>query len=324
MVVSPQHSQYVGCPVELDWSPMPLKEWRALLSSAPRTTLLQSWPYARAMRQHNQVITRPALIRHRRDILGLFQIQEVALGPLHIVHLHRGPVWLQDNPPLNHWASFLERFTGHFPSRLGRLRRLMPGMHHDAESQALMSDFGFKPKGSPYETIWLDLTRDLTTLRAGLNPKWRNALSKAERSKVRVHLTTDGRGRDWFLRGYARDRQTRGYRSVSVPFLKTLITEAGRQDEAWILRATLEGRAVAGILVLLHGSSATYQAGWTTSDGRTVNAHHLLLWSAIDALKERSIRSLDLGGVHPRMAEGVTRFKKGLGGDHCVLAGLYA
>ncbi len=310
--------------MDFDWSPLPLKDWQALMAQAPRSNLLQSWPYARAMRMKNQVMTRPATIRRGREIMGLFQVQEVGLGPVHIVHLHRGPVWFDAKPAAADWHDFLSLFNARFPARLGRLRRVMPDRPHGPETHEVMAGFGFRPKGTAYETIWLDLTPSRDRLRADLHQKWRHALGKAERSGLDVDLDRVGRRADWFLAGYGRDRGARGYRAASPAFLRILMGEAMASGDCWILRA-MEGRdPVAGILVLRHGASATYQAGWTTPKGRMLNAHHRLLWAAIMALKEDGYTALDLGGVHPKMAEGVTRFKKGLGGDHCILAGMFA
>ena len=71
-----------------------------------------------------------------------------------------------------------------------------------------------------------------------------------------------------------------------------------------ILSARLDGRMAAGVLIFRHGRGATYQAGWTSGEGRAVNAHHRLLWQAVTALKEDGALNFDLGGVNPRRAEG--------------------
>ncbi len=310
--------------MDLDWTPMPLTQWRALLAAAPGASLPQSWAYARAMRSSRQVMTRPAVIRRAGHALGLVQVQISKLGPLEIVQLHQGPVWLDGAGGESDWADFLKVFTQTFPARFGRLRRIMPDREEGPATRDLMGRFGLKALGEPYETIRLPLAADRETLRKGLKQKWRNALAKAERSGVTVEVDRAGHLRPWFLDGYRRDRSARGYRSAAPGFLDHLICEAAALGDGLILRARMDGQALAGVLVLCHGASATYQAGWTSAQGRTVNAHHRLLWAAIEALKTQGTSLFDLGGIHPKMAEGVTRFKQGLGGRHRVLAGLYA
>ncbi len=310
--------------MDFDWSQRPVREWRAFLARAPQVTLLQSWPYARAVRAQNQLMTRTAVVRQHGAPRGVFQIQEVTLGPLHVVHLHRGPLWLDDAPSRDEWADFLKLFDETFPARLGRWRRIMPSLPHTDETEALMTALGYRAKGDPYQTIWVDLTPDLAVLRRGLKQKWRNALNKAERSRLAIEHDTKGRLGDWFTGVYGTDKARRGYRGASPRFLSRLIQEAALFDDVWILRALKQGEPIAGIVLFLHGRSATYQAGWTNAEGRAANAHHLLLWQAIAALKNQGTTAFDLGGVHPAMAEGVTRFKQGLNGEHCILCGLYA
>ena len=75
--------------------------------------------------------------------------------------------------------------------------------------------------------------------------------------------------------------------------------------------------------MLGHGQCATYQIGWTSADGRTANAHHVLLWDAISLLRDRGYRFLDLGGINPEAASGVTRFKTGLGGTPYALVPIH-
>ena len=80
---------------------------------------------------------------------------------------------------------------------------------------------------------------------------------------------------------------------------------------------------IAAVMIFIHGRGATYQAGWTTPYGRDKGAHHLLLWQAIVALKQRGVTSFDLGG-HTHDNEGLMRFKQGLGGHEITLIGSYS
>jgi lipid II:glycine glycyltransferase (peptidoglycan interpeptide bridge formation enzyme) len=63
--------------------------------------------------------------------------------------------------------------------------------------------------------------------------------------------------------------------------------------------------------------------GWTSDQGRELNAHHLILWRAIEELRERGVRTLDLGGVNTVRSAGVARFKMRTGGKVLTLAGTY-
>ena len=96
------------------------------------------------------------------------------------------------------------------------------------------------------------------------------------------------------------------------------------RQEAVIFNAMEGDEVVAAILVFLHGSSATYQVGWTTGAGRKLGAHHQLLWRAVVQLKERGVLDFDLGGINDDGAAGVKKFKQGLGGKEVRLVGFFS
>ena len=89
-----------------------------------------------------------------------------------------------------------------------------------------------------------------------------------------------------------------------------------------VLTALAGSQPVAGILLIVHGSGATYHIAWTSPEGRRGHAHNLLLWRGILALRERGVAFLDLGGLEAK-APGVAHFKLGLGGVIVELAGTY-
>jgi lipid II:glycine glycyltransferase (peptidoglycan interpeptide bridge formation enzyme) len=89
------------------------------------------------------------------------------------------------------------------------------------------------------------------------------------------------------------------------------------------LRADLGRDAAAGMMFLVHGEAATYQIGWVGDAGRELGAHNLLLWHAMLELRERGVRTLDLGGVDTARGAGLARFKLGTGGEVVTLAGSY-
>jgi hypothetical protein len=308
--------------MEFDWSPLSHERWRDLLREAPRANLLQSWPYAVAARLHDQMMSRRGLIMEGGQMIGFMQIQEIRLGPIHVVKLYRGPLWLDADPPEDRWRAFLGAFNRSFPPRLGRWRRVLFEMDEGEASRAMLQAARFAPKGTePYQTTILDLEPDLARIRAGLKRNWRNHLVQAERHGFEIACDRDGLDAAEFLAGYAADKARRGYPGPEPARLGTMIT-AGRGD-MMLLSARLDGCMAAGVLIFRHGCGATYQAGWTSGEGRAVNAHHRLLWQAVTALKQDGALRFDLGGVNPRRAEGVTTFKAGLGARDVVLTGLF-
>ena len=309
--------------MSIDWTAGSVAHWDDLIGQADRSTLLQSWPYAQTMRASQQMGARFGVITVGTETVGLVQIQEIKLGPIHIVALDRGPLWLIPKVSQDHWAAFFTLFAETFPKRLGRFRRVMPEVNKDPTLEQTLHTLGFRRKTPGYQSIWLDLTPDVGVLRRNLKQKWRNRLNVAERSALTVNNDHPDRHIQWLIRHYTEDRRKRRYPGPSPKIVQHLCQFAQPRNEVLLLRALDQDTPVAAILVFRHGHAATYQIGWTSDKGRKLSAHHLLLWHAIDELKTAGTHHFDLGGINPESAEGVTQFKRGLGGKEFELIGLY-
>lgn len=306
------------------WDETVRGEWQDLLARVPQSNLLNTWGYAHAVRLHQHLMTRFGVIEVDGKTRGIIEIQEVGLGKLfRAVTFHRGPLWLDEPASPSEWKAFLNWYATNFRRRPGRIRRFLPELEDTPEARAWMKDAGFVRTGEGYQTFWVDLRPEEDDLRMGLKGKWRNALAGAERSGLSVEEDYSGTHADWLLSRYQADKLERGYGGARPKFLNQLICDLAVDGEAMILRALHSDTPVAGILIFQHGVSATYQVGWSSDAGRKTRAHHLLLWHAMTTLKSRGIKWLDLGGIDPEGADGVTRFKAGLGGQSYTTVGLY-
>ncbi|MDF1751090.1 MAG: GNAT family N-acetyltransferase, partial [Alphaproteobacteria bacterium] len=143
------------------------------------------------------------------------------------------------------------------------------------------------------------------------------------RSKLKIEWDFDGSSLPILLSGYVADKGSRGYQGPSPRLLQSLAQYFGLQKNLLIGRAVQGTTTIAAIMILCHGHSATYQTGWTTSAGRDDNAHTLLLWDALQVLRDRDIWDLDLGGINDASASAVKTFKEGMGGESIELIGIF-
>ena len=307
-------------PCTIHWNILNFSEWEQRFKQISRSTLLQSYPYAQAMAETKGQKPRWGLITIDGKEAGLVQILEVSLffKAIHAVILDRGPIWFDGFGNSEHISAFFTELNRQFPNRIGRKRRIIP------ELEANLEPLGYQKTGGGYETIWLDLTQSEQELRAGLKKNWRGALQKAEAAGFTLDWDNKGQHLNWLMQHYAVDKETKGYDGPSVKLLRTLAKYHLPRDEMLIGRACLDGKEVAGILILMHGSAATYQIGFTSPEGRDAGAHHLLLWQALGVLKFKRIRDFDLGGINDETAKGVKRFKQGMGGQTVKTGAIYS
>lgn len=312
----------------LDWQARTLAEWNGYLAQIPRTTLLQHYPYAQAIRATQFMGARHAVIFMDGVFAGLLQMHDIRLwgGFVHITAIDRGPLWATGFGTAPQWRAFLNTLNQQCPRGHLKRRRLIAEWADSPDARAILAETGWKrdPRFQGYQTLWLDLTPTPETLRAQLRGNWRGWLSKAERADLHISAPADQASLAVFYNTYLADRARRGYRGPSVALLKALRAFMPKTDTMLLMaHAKPHAPAVAAILVLRHGLSATYQIGWTTKEGRACGAHHRLLWEAVMRLKSMGVSYFDLGGVNDTEAEAVKTFKEGLGGQQVTLVGLY-
>ena len=199
----------------------------------------------------------------------------------------------------------------------------MPEWENGEEAVLVMKEAGFRPTSQTYQTIWLDLRKPLENIRLRFKQKWRNSLNKSERAGLEIKMDPRGSGIHFFLKKYEDHKRAKSFTGPSSAFLKEEYLAALKTGDAFTLWAKFKDQFVAGVLVALHGKTASYRCSWNTELGRETNAHYLLLWHAIQILHERKIHRFDLGGVKPHEDPGVTKFKQGLGGEDFEFLGIW-
>lgn len=300
--------------------------YQRLLKQAQLSNLLQSYPYALAIRKTQQLQPKLFVIEDGGIEKGFFQTHEASIlfGAFHVMTADRAPLWFKGYGKNKDIEAFIDALNVYCPKKWGRSRRFMPELEASQKNATFFQNSGWikRQTAKPYETITIDLTPEEEALRAQLKRNWRNHLSKAERADLEcvegVHSDLE-----WFLKGYLQDRMQRLYPGPGLRFLTYLLGEAALQKDLLLLKAIHKGTPIAACAFITHGNSATYQVGWTTPQGRAVNAHHFLLWKAMLQLKKRMILSLDLGGINTETAKGVTEFKDGMGGKRQTLIGQF-
>lgn len=310
----------------IDWNTLSPQEWQKKFALLPGNNLLQAHEYALAVCPLQRQRGRWGIIKIDGREAGMVQILEASLlwRTLHALVLDRGPLWFEGYGSLEDFDQFLKALLKQFPRRVGRRYRIIPEIEQSPALQDLMTSYGFEKHGNPYETIILDLTQDIESLRANLKKNWRGTLSKAERDKdLTVDWTITTADYKQFLQNYAADKAAKGYDGPSVKLLTALARTFIPGGKMRFGRVLKDRQVLASVLLLKHGTGATYQVGWSSDAGRRAGAQNLLLWHAIVELKKDGIKQLDLGGVNDDTAKGVKKFKEAMGGRLMRYGALY-
>lgn len=288
--------------------------WDAALMSVP-AALQQDWSYGEALEAEGASILRLG-VSDKGELLALAQILTRKIGFLvEFAVCLRGPVWLTalGNGRKHDIIKLIKREIG---LKRPRVVLLAPDQVEPLR--------GFSRVMTGYSTVLLDLDQDLDVLRASFEGKWRNRLVAAEKSNLKVSLNGSKPSQyRWLLETEEGQRRERGYKATPASLVPAFVDAKGSRDNLLILRADLGRDKVAAMMFLIHGCAATYQIGWNSEIGRKHGAHNLLLWQALDMLKARGVKQLDLGGVETVKSAGLARFKIGTGGEVVTYAGTF-
>lgn len=322
------HKQH-NMDVSIQWNALGADEWQTRLAKVKRLNLLQSDDYLYAMAQLNQQRISRGLITVDGQEAGICSMLEAGLfkNTIHGMILDRGPLWFEGYGSIEHFDGFVGDLAAKYPKRFGRRTRFIPEFEDTLEARQLMQGYGYKlGSADGYETMWLDLRPSTEDLRKNLNPKWRNKLNQSERKSLEIIWSNAGVNSinsKWLMAQYIEDKALRKYDGPSYKTMKALGDSFSRGKNMYVGACLLDKQPIAGILIFIHGCSATYQIGYTSDAGRENRAHYALLWNVLEVLKDRQVYDLDLGGTNAEGAKGVRTFKKGMGGTIEKTLGLY-
>ncbi len=305
--------------MKVEWGTQDMNAWDAAHGQAAGP-LQQDWAYGSTMLVSGGTVIRAAIQAEGKTV-GLAQCVVRRFGNLGGVALcTRGPLWLA---PLSgkDKAHAYRSLRQSLPVKGLRFLFVTP-------NEPSGEDVGLSPLKrvmTGYSTALLDLTPSMADLRAGLEKRFRHRVGGAEKSDLTVHRVGTNVGQyRWLMDAEQQQRDNRSLQGMPLHFVDAYIASRKQPGHNVLtLRADIGRDRVAGMMFLLHGQAATYQIGWTSDAGRDAHAHNLLLFKGMEALKERGIRSLDMGGINTGRSAGIARFKISTGAKVVTLAGTF-
>ncbi len=306
--------------MKVNWDTLSYPEWDAHHAAAA-APLQQDWAYGACMKTLGVGVLRALVEQDGAPVaLAQFIVRRMVGGLANMALCSLGPVWLQPLSSADK-ARVYKALKKTIPLKNLRVVAFTP---LEAQGPELgLSRWRRVMTG--HSTVMLDLQPELEVLRAQLDGRWRYSLARAEESSLTIHRVGTNAGQyRWLLDAEMQQREQRGLHGLPLQFFDLYVPSRQQPTKTILtMRADVGRDRVAGMMFLIHGESATYQVGWTNDAGREHNAHNLILWNAIQELRERGVRKLDLGGVNTTRSAGIARFKIGTGGQVLSCAGTF-
>ncbi len=184
-------------------------------------------------------------------------------------------------------AAFLEVRGGIAPSRAGALGLI--GQSH-------------------YYNYVIPIHLGTAYLENNLHSSAKRAIRKAEREGVTVRLSTSEEDLARFYQLNVWTRKKHGVIPQPLSFFQAIHRHLLSQDKGFLLLAELNGKVIAGDLVLASHKVAFYK--FNASDRRFLHLrpNNLLLWKAVEVCQDKGYHFFDLGRCSAK-DEGLRRFK---------------
>jgi hypothetical protein len=292
-------------------------KWVDFLKHAKNPNLMQSWGYGEAKK--NIWTIKRGMITYKKQPIAIFQALEKQWGPIGIIRINRGPLILGVADTTTKYFIYKTLRKLSFLKN-SRIISVAPNLNDTEENMAIMQLAGYKKrKKNSLRSILINLNQSEDQLRKGLNGKWRNQLKKSENDGLQLEIGDSEVLHIWLMGKYKELMEKKSFVGPKIELYNDL--HKFDKKSSIILQAWYKSSVVAGILISKHGNSCCYQVGWNSFEGRKINANNFLLWNAIVEMKKQGYTSFDLGGINEDLTPGITKFKRGLGGDEYQLVG---
>ena len=299
-------------------------EWAGLLDLFTDANIYQTWSYGE-VRWGRENLSHLVLKRDG-EVVGIAQLRIVRPTSLKfgIAYLRWGPLYEHRAKSLDRDVveAFARALEEEYVNKRRLFLRILPnafdGTARAQTIQGAFSGFTSEPPiaENTYRTFVVDLGPSIEELRKGLDRKWRNQLTRAEKNNLTVITGTGGSEYDTFCQIYNNMMSRKAFdTTVDVGEFGRIQNELADRHRMQVLICEDKGVPVAGLVASAMGDSAIYLLGATSDSGLNSKGAYLLQWTLIQRLKDSGIRWYDLGGIDPEGNPGVYHFKSGMSGS---------
>lgn len=182
----------------------------------------------------------------------------------------------------------------------------------------------------PATSLVLNVTKSEEALFAEMKSKTRYNIRLAKRKGVTCRMVSVAEYFDDFVRIMEQTAVRDGIRVHPNAYYRAQLEYLQEGDvQAKLAMAFYEERPIAANVIVDFGDQRTYLHGATSNLHRNVMAQYALHWHVIEDAKAQGMKSFDFYGIAPEDAGpkhswyGITRYKKGYGGDVVISAGTF-
>lgn len=171
----------------------------------------------------------------------------------------------------------------------------------------------FQPK---YEWI-IDLNKTEEKLLGEMHPKTRYNIGLAKRRGIEIEIVSENFDKYFYdfykLLGETAKRDN--FNLHPKIYYQNIWRNCDENKNSFLAIAKYNNKILAINLILLFGNTAYFTLGGSNSEHKNLMFSHLAQWEAVKEAKKRGFKFYSFGAVNSKGFEGISRFKKGFGGE---------
>ncbi len=172
----------------------------------------------------------------------------------------------------------------------------------------------------PKKSLILDITQTEDELLKQMHQKTRYNIRLADKKGIKIVEGDVGDFEDlWRLLCETNSRDN--FRLHGKKYYQEMLKLNSRFLK--LVFAQYRGEKIAVNIITTFGDTATYIHGASANENRNLMAPHLLQWHNITTAKKAGFKRYDFFGIDEKKWPGVTRFKKGFGGQEIEYSGTF-
>lgn len=301
------------------------------VGSQNMSQFLQSWEWGEFQLSLGRRIRRFGLYDGER-LIGL---ATAIMNRLNYWYIPRGPIVSDQLHPDEYqktWNFFIKGIVEEFKKTKSVFIKIEPPLerHQRDKFDEIINEYKFTKEKfvQPQDSWYLRLTQTTEELLEHMHQKTRYNIRLADKKgvTVRVGNTEEDFEKFWQLcevtsgRDKFKSHEKKYYRGIFDTLVPTGFTK--------IYIAEFKNKPLAANMVYNFGDTSTYVHGASSNENRNLMAPHFLQWRQIQDAKESGYKYYDFWGIAPDDSSehrwaGITRFKKGFGGQGIIYLGVY-
>lgn len=297
------------------------QQWNDFIATSSGCNITQTYEWGELLAVNKEEALPIGVISAEGHLCAaiLILIAHIPILPFPYFYAPRGPVI--EDPTGNAIDTLLAFVKAEAKKRHAFMLKIEPGIPEQDEAwQEALKKRGFSPNPEArhlrHEWV-LDIRPDEAELLAGMKKTWRYCIRLAGRKDVQIRSGNGPADLDVFYQLLNTTSERDNFFIYDKDFYARLLALYGEQ--ARLLIAEHEGKALAAALLIAHGRWCWYMYGASSNEQRERMPNHLLQWTAFQWAKQQGCWYYNFRGIPDKLEEeqpmwGIYVFKSGFGG----------